>query len=94
MYKTITTIVLTVLAVLFGIQNFNHVPVYLIWGKPVNIHLIFVIAISGVCGYLIRLFIGISREDALKKKLRAVRMNSMNNHRKKKGPDDLEEEEY
>lgn len=93
MYKTILTIILTVIAVLFGIQNFNHVPVYLLWGNPVNIHLIFVIAIAGVAGYLIRLFIGISREDALKRRLQSMRTASVNNRRKKRIANDIEEDE-
>ena len=94
MYKTITTIVLTVIAVLFGLQNFDHVPLYLFWGKAVQIRLIFLIAISGVAGYLIRHFVGIAREEALKKKLRAVRMSPVNHQREKRKANDLEEEEY
>ncbi len=43
MYRTLTTVALTVLAVLFAIQNFEHVPLYFFWGKPVQIRLIFVI---------------------------------------------------
>ena len=94
MYKTITTIILTALAVLFGMQNFDHVPVYLFWGKAVNIRLIFVIAIAGVAGYLIRHFVGISREDALRRRLQGVRMKSVNNKpRKKKRLDDFVDDE-
>jgi len=69
MLKTITTIVLTIFAVLFSMQNFDHVPVYFFWGKSLNIRLVFVIAISGGIGYLIRHFIGIVREERLKRKL-------------------------
>ena len=94
MYKTVMTIILTAVAVLFGMQNFDHVPLYLFWGKGIQIRLIFVIAIAGVGGYLIRHFRGISREDALRRRLQAVRMNSVNNHRKKTKADDLEEEDY
>ena len=88
MFKTITTIILTALGVLFGMQNFDHVPVYLFWGKALSIRLIFVIAIAGVAGYLIRHFIGITREDALKRRLQAVRMNAVTRHRRKKKTDD------
>ncbi|MBF0451854.1 MAG: DUF1049 domain-containing protein [Candidatus Magnetomorum sp.] len=69
MFKTINTIILTVLTVLFSMQNFEHVPVYFLWGKAISIRLIFVIAISGVFGYLIRHFIGIGREERLKRRL-------------------------
>ncbi len=92
MAKTITTIILTAVAVLFGMQNFDHVPVYIFWGKAVNIRLIFVIAIAGVGGYLIRNFIGIAREEALKRRLQAARMNGVNNGRSKKKKADYHEE--
>jgi uncharacterized integral membrane protein len=84
MFKTITTIILTVVVVLFGMENFDHVPVYIFWGKAVNIRLIFVIALAGAGGYLIRHFVGIAREDALKRRLQAVRVNGVNRRRKKK----------
>lgn len=70
--RTITTIVLTVIAVLFSIQNFDRVPIHLLWGKPVELQVIFIIAISGIAGYLIRYFIGVQREEELKKRYRAL----------------------
>ena len=94
MFKTISTIILTALAVLFGMQNFDHVPVYFFMGKAVSIRLVFVIAIAGVGGYLIRYFIGITREDALRKQLQAVRMNSVNKRNKKKDADLFDEEGF
>nr|ASQ41187.1 magnetosome protein MamL [Candidatus Magnetananas rongchenensis] len=72
MFKTFTTITITVIVVLFAMQNFDHVPVYFFWGKSINIRLIFIIAISGVVGYLIRHFIGISREERLKRQLHQI----------------------
>jgi uncharacterized integral membrane protein len=65
------TIVLTVMAVLFSIQNFDRVPLRLLWGNPIETQLIFIIAIAGIGGYLIRYFIGIRREEELKKRFRA-----------------------
>jgi len=93
MYKTITTIILTTVAVLFGMQNFDHVPVYIFWGKAINIRLVFVIAIAGAGGYLIRYFVGIAREDALRRRFQAVRMNSVNKPRGKKKVDDFDDHE-
>jgi len=93
MVKTIVTVILTVIGVLFGMQNFDHVPVYLFWGKAVNIRLIFVIAIAGVGGYLIRHFTGIAREDTLKRRLQGVGMNTANKRRRNKTLSDFEEEE-
>jgi len=69
MFKTVTTIIITALCVLFAMQNFDHVPIFLFWGKSIQIRLVFVIAISGVTGYLIRHFIGIAKEERLKRKL-------------------------
>ncbi|BAH77594.1 LapA family protein [Solidesulfovibrio magneticus] len=69
MLRTIVTVVLTVVAVLFTINNFDHVPVHLVFGKELQIRLIFVIAIAGVAGFLIRHFIGVAREEELKRRL-------------------------
>ena len=64
------------IGVLFGMQNFDHVPVYIFWGKAIQIRLIFVVAIAGIAGYLIRHFIGMAREDALRRRFATVKMNS------------------
>jgi len=58
-----------VIGVLFSMQNFDPVPVYFFSGKAVSIRLIFVIAISGVMGYLLRHFYGIAREDQMKRQI-------------------------
>ncbi len=84
MFKTVTTIIITALGVLFAMQNFDHVPVYLFWGKALQIRLVFVIAIAGIGGYLIRHFIGMAREDGLKRKLHAARMHSANQSKREK----------
>ena len=72
MFKTIVTITLTVLVVLFSIENFDKVPVSFIAGKPVNMQLIFVIAISGIIGYLIRHFYAIATEERLKRQIQQL----------------------
>jgi len=72
MFKIIVTIISTAVVVLFAVQNFDHVPVYIFWGKALNIRLIFVVAIAGVGGYLVRLFIGIGREERLKRQVHTL----------------------
>ena len=94
MVKTITTIILTVIGVLFGMQNFDHVPVYVFWGKAINIRLVFVIAIAGIAGYLVRHFMAIAREDALRRKFHMVRMNNGNKRGRKKSALDHDEEDF
>ncbi len=83
MFKTIVTIILTVIGVLFSMQNFDHVPVYFFSGKPVSIRLIFVIAICGLAGYLLRHFFGIAREEHLKKQIQLLKRNNARNTRSK-----------
>lgn len=86
MFKTIITIIITVIGVLFSIQNFNHVPLYIISGKAVNIRLIFVIAIAGVVGYLIRHFYGIAREERLKRQIQQLlRINKTERYTQRNG---------
>ena len=85
MFKTITTISITVIVGLFAMQNFDHVPVYIFSGKAVSIRLIFVIAISGVIGYLIRHFVGIAREERLKKQIFIMRKGKVQTVKRKNG---------
>jgi len=73
MFKTILTVAITVVMVLFALNNFDHVTVHLLVGKAVQIRLIFVILLAGVIGYLLRHFIGVSREEELKRRLLAER---------------------
>lgn len=72
MLKFTVTVILTTVVVLFAVQNFEHVPVYIFWGKALNIRLVFVVAIAGVGGYLVRLFIGIGREERLKRQVQTL----------------------
>lgn len=78
--KLIFTIILTAIVVLFAVQNFTHIPIFFIYGQPVQVRLIFVIATSFVGGYFLRFLVGIHREDTLKKKYRL-----MLRHHKNKG---------
>nr|WCC90935.1 magnetosome protein MamL [Desulfobacteraceae bacterium] len=92
MFKTVSTIIITVICVIFSMQNFDHVPIFLFWGKSIQIRLIFVIAISGVTGYLIRHFIGIAKEEKLKRKLHQVLMQKKAAARKKAEQSPFEDE--
>ena len=93
MFKTMITIILTVIGVLFGMQNFDHVPVYIFWGKAIQIRLIFVVAIAGVAGYLIRHFIGMAREDALRRRFMSAKMKSANRRTLKKRADEYDDDD-
>ncbi len=89
MLKFTLTVILTTVVVLFAVQNFEHVPVYIFWGKALNIRLVFVVAIAGVGGYLVRLFIGISREERLKRQVQTL----LKRHRSvKKRTEEFDEE--
>lgn len=90
MYRTLSTIVLTAAAVVFAIQNFDHVPVYIFWGKMIQIRLIFVIAIAGTGGYVIRHILGIRREERLKKQFYLLRQNRLKT-KARRSVDELDE---
>ncbi|GFK92297.1 magnetosome protein MamL [Fundidesulfovibrio magnetotacticus] len=67
------TVLATVLGVLFTLNNFDHVQVHLLMGKAVEIRVIFLIFISFGLGFIVRHFIGISREEELKRRLLLMR---------------------
>ena len=91
MFKTITTIILTVIIVLFAMQNFDHVPVYIFSGKAINIRLIFVIAVAGVLGYLVRHIVGIGIEERLKRQIQIMKRAKNNGS---KGNSALEDDTF
>ena len=86
------TIIVTAVVVLFGIQNFDHVPVYIFWGKMVKIRLIFVIAIASTGGYVLRHFVGLRREERLRREFQALRRNG-GIARARRKTDEFDEEE-
>ena len=70
--KLISTIILTAICVLFAVQNFDHVPIFFIYGKPIQIRLIFIILTAFSCGYFLHFLLAIHREEELKKKYRLM----------------------
>ncbi len=90
MLRTILTVGLTIIGVLFTLNNFDHVPVHLLLGKAIEVRLVFIICISGLIGYLIRHFIGVSREEELKRRLLAERKKRVHRTRLSDVDDTLE----
>ena len=93
MFRTITTVILTSIAVLFGILNFDRVPLYIFWGKPVHIQLIFIIVLSGAGGYLVRHLVGIRREDELRRRCKRIVARNGRPRRKQLDYSEYDEEE-
>jgi uncharacterized integral membrane protein len=66
------TVVATVLLVLFGIQNSDHVAVNLLLGPPTQVRLIFLLLIAAGSGFLASYIRGLSQEIRLKKQIRQL----------------------
>ena len=76
--RLLITLLQTVIVIMFAIQNFDHVPVYFIYGKPVQIRLIFIIASAFILGYFLHFLLGLNREEAIKKKYRLMMRQQKN----------------
>ena len=55
--------------------------------------MIFVIAIAGIGGYLIRHFIGVAREEGLKKRIHAERIHTAGRSKKRKPTKSYDDDE-
>jgi len=69
MLKTVLTVVITVVLLLLALNNSDHVTIHLLIGQAFQMRLIFVMLLCGVVGFLIRHFIGVMREEELKRRL-------------------------
>lgn len=69
MLKTILTVVITVILLLLALNNSDHVTVHLLIGQAFQMRLIFVMLLCGAIGFIIRHFIGVMREEELKRRL-------------------------
>ena len=72
MFKIFMTAGATLLLVLFGLQNSDHVPVSLIVGTPSKIRLIFLLFIAATVGFLASYIRGLVREMKLRKVIRSM----------------------
>jgi uncharacterized integral membrane protein len=70
--QILLTVAATVVLVLFGVQNSDHVTVSLIVGRPTQIRLIFLLLIAACTGFLFSYIRGLSREIQLKKEIRRL----------------------
>ena len=94
--KIIITIILTTLVILFGAQNFDHTAIFLFTGKPIHIRVIFLIAIAGAIGYLLRYLTSVHREEQLKKSYRnlLIKYNNLTRHQPQNQQNNYDDDEY
>ena len=70
--QILMTVAATVVLVLFGVQNSDHVTVSLIVGRPTEIRLIFLLLIAASSGFLLCYVRGLNREIQFKKEIRRL----------------------
>jgi len=73
MTRILTVVVVTVALVVFGAQNWDNVPVHLIFGPPTRVRLVFLILIAAGIGYVTALLRGFRREARLRGEVRQLR---------------------
>ena len=72
MHNILITMVIAGLLVLFGLQNSEHVAVSFIVGSPVQIRLVFLLAMAAAFGFLLSYIQGLGREIKFRKQLRKL----------------------
>ena len=93
MLKTILTVVITVILVLLALNNSDHVTVHLLIGQAFQMRLIFIMLLCGAIGFIIRHFIGVMREEELKRRLLLERKKKAKRTRPQ-GTDDNQEYDF
>jgi uncharacterized integral membrane protein len=73
MAKMLITIAVTMILVLFGMQNSDHVPVSLIAGIPKQVRLVFLLGVAASSGFMFSYIRRLGREAALKKEVLELR---------------------
>jgi len=73
MLRILTSMLAAVVAVIFGYQNWENVPVNLIFGPPTRIRLVFLFLIAGGFGYLMAFIRGARRELRVRAQNRSLR---------------------
>lgn len=73
MIRIILSMLSAVVAVVFGMQNWENVPVNLLVGPPTRIRLVFLLLMAGGVGYLWAFVRGVRREVSLRRWNRDLR---------------------
>jgi len=73
MTRILTVMVATAGLVVFGAQNWDNVPVHLIFGPPTRVRLVFLILISAGIGYVTALLRRMRHEVKMRAEIRQLR---------------------
>ncbi len=79
MTRILTVMVVTAGLVVFGAQNWDNVPVHLIFGPPTHIRLVFLILIAIGVGYVAGVVRSIRREVRLRGEVKQLRKRLKSN---------------
>ncbi len=79
MPRILTVMVVTAGLVVFGAQNWDNVPVHLIFGPPTHIRLVFLILIAVGVGYVAGVVRSIRREVRLRGEVKQLRKRLKSN---------------
>ncbi len=72
MIKMVTIFILSILGIIFVIQNSDHINIQLLVGHPIQIRLIFVLLTFFLMGFFVAYIRGLKKENDMQRKLKLL----------------------
>ncbi len=74
MFKAIISLIIVILLIIFASQNMGQVSVHVVMGRPVEVPMILIIAVSFILGYATALFTFVIKASSRNKQNRDVEL--------------------